>query len=237
MLHFDSGGLGALIFLKKPTNAKYSSSTSFPALLKERLPKSFFARDTITVAKELLGVIICHKSGTEFTAARIVETEAYLADDPACHAYANAQRCKLGITPSGRSKILFEEPGCAYVYLNYGMYWLFNVVTELPGTAGAVLIRGVEPVSGIDFMRSRRPKIKNDHQLTNGPGKLSIALGIGPEFNGLQMCESRELFLAKDPSFQLDHKTLVSTTRIGISKAKDHPWRYYIKGNPFVSVE
>ena len=209
----------------------------FTSLLKSRLPQSFFARDTITVAKELLGVIICHKTSSEFTAARIVETEAYLADDPACHAYANAQRCKQGITPSGRSKILFEEPGCAYVYLNYGMYWLFNVVTELPGTAGAVLIRGVEPVVGIELMRARRPKVKNDHQLTNGPGKLSLALDIGPEFNGLQMCSSRELFLAKDPSFQLYHNALVSTTRIGISKAKDHPWRYYIKDNRFVSVK
>lgn len=213
------------------------SSTSFRALLEKRLPESFFARDTLTVAKELLGVIICRKTKTEFTAARIVETEAYLADDPACHAYATAQKLKQGIAPSGRSKILFEEPGCAYIYLNYGMYWLFNVVTEHPGTAGAVLIRGVEPVAGIDLMRARRSKVKNDHQLTNGPGKLSLAMKIGPEFNGIQMCDSRELFLAKDPDFQLDHKSLVSTTRIGITKAKDHPWRYYLRDNPFVSVK
>ena len=167
-------------------------------------------------------------------AARIVETEAYLADDPACHAYGNHQRQKKGLKPTGRSLVLFGEPGCAYVYLNYGMYWLFNVVTESDGVAGAVLIRAVEPVEGLELMQTLRPGIKKPQDLTNGPGKLSLALDIGPEFNEHKLYASKELFLASD-EFRLPAKSIATSTRIGISKGKEDLWRFYVKDNPFVS--
>lgn len=203
-------------------------------LLKNRLDQEFFDRDTLTVAEELLGVLICRQTKSGFMTARIVETEAYLADDPACHAYSNHQRQKKGLKPSGRSALLFDEPGCAYIYLNYGMYWLFNVVTESHGIAGAVLIRGVEPVEGVELMQRLRPGIKKPHELTNGPGKLSLALDIGPEFNAHKLYESEELFLARD-DFRFPKKRLAASTRIGISKGKEDLWRFYVRDHLFVS--
>lgn len=203
-------------------------------LLKNRLDQSFFDRDTLQVAKDLLGVLICRQVGKEFMAGRIVETEAYTADDPACHAYSNAQKQKKGLAPTGRSLVLFGEPGCAYVYLNYGMYWLFNVVTESHGTAGAVLIRAVEPVIGLKSMEKRRPSIKKTIDLANGPGKLSLALDIGPEFNAHKLFAAKDLYLAKD-DFKLKAKDIVASTRIGITKAADLDWRFYVRDNSFVS--
>lgn len=202
-----------------------------------RLSQDFFARDTITVARELLGKLIIRRIGRNELSARIVETEAYLADDPACHAYSSMQKLRKGIAPSGRSAVLFGEPGCAYVYLNYGMYWLFNVVTERSGTPGAVLIRAVEPVMGVTTMQRSRPHIVKPHELTNGPGKLALALGIGPEFNGRPLYEAsnKELFFACD-GFKISSNMMVTSPRIGITKAKDEHWRYYIRENPFVST-
>ncbi|HUR27121.1 MAG TPA: DNA-3-methyladenine glycosylase [Planctomycetota bacterium] len=198
------------------------------------LPRAFFARDTLVVARELLGQRIVRRRAGAVLVARIVETEAYHGDEPACHAHANLQRVRRGELPRGRSAVLFGEPGTAYVYFNYGMYWLFNVVTEPAGTAGAVLIRAIEPEAGIERMRELRPSAKRDRDLGNGPGKLALALDIGPRFNGHVLTASDELFLAKGPS-AVRARDVVAGPRIGISKAQALPWRFHLRGNEFVS--
>ena len=200
----------------------------------ERLGQDFFARDTLRVARELLGAFIVRKIGGETLIARIVETEAYRGEEPACHAYANLQRVQLGKPPRGRSALLFGEPGTAYVYLNHGMYWLFNVVTESAGTAGAVLFRAIEPVSGIERMRLSRPSAKSDEKLGNGPGKLTLALDIGAKFNGHALHDSRELYLARGPGRSARRK-IATSPRIGITRARTLPWRFYLDEHACVS--
>ncbi len=200
----------------------------------KRLEQKFFARDTLRVARELIGTFIVRRIGRELLVARIVETEAYHGDEPACHAHNNMQRVRRGEIPRGRSALLFGEPGTAYVYFNYGMYWLFNVVTEAKGTPGAVLFRAIEPLHGLERMHSLRPRVKNDRDLGNGPGKLALALDIGPEFNGRALWESRELFLARGEG-AIQKRDVVASPRVGISKAKDLPWRFHLRGNECVS--
>src|SRR4030043_2169225 len=137
------------------------------------LPRKFYGRDTSKVARDLLGKALVKYKGSEMVGGIIMETEAYYGpDDPASHAYN-------GKTP--RSKIMFGKPGISYVYLCYGMYHLLNIVTENEGCPGAVLIRVLEPVWGIDTMKERR---NLDIRLTDGPGKLTIALGIDIKDNG-----------------------------------------------------
>lgn len=166
--------------------------------------------------------------------ARIVETEAYRGDEPACHAFVNLARVQRGLEPRGRSALLFREPGLAYVYLNYGVHWLFNVVTEREGVAAAVLVRAAEPLSGVEHMRRLRPGIEDESDLANGPGKLTRALDIGPRFNGRSLCASRELYLAA-PQLRVPARAIATTPRIGINKAKELPWRFFLRGNPCVS--
>lgn len=190
---------------------------------------SFYARDTVTVARELLGCVLVHDE--EAVAARIVETEAYTEDDPACHAFANGLRRQQGKPVSGRSALLFGPPGVAYVYLNYGIHWLFNVVTEQQGTAGAVLIRAVEPVKGQDLIRQRRP-VARLQDMTNGPGKVTSALGIDQSHNGLSL-QQGGLYIAKSTGDFVDQ--IDTSSRIGISKGQERPWRFFIAGNQFVS--
>jgi len=198
------------------------------------LPQAFFARDTLRVARELLGCFVVRRRGSEQLVARIVETEAYHGDEPACHAHANFQRVRRGEAPRGRSAVLFGAPGTAYVYFNYGMYWLFNVVTEPEGTPGAVLVRAVEPVFGIERMRELRPHAQRDRDLGNGPGKLALALDIGPAFNEHALYAPGELFLARGDR-AVAAREIVAGPRIGISKARDLPWRFHVRGNEHVS--
>src|SRR5687767_2045780 len=139
------------------------------------LPRSFYEQETITVAKQLLGKVLVHKSFGGVTAGKIVETEAYLEqDDPANHA-ARGQTV--------RNAAMFGPPGYSYIYLIYGMYSCFNVVTGAEGVGEAVLIRALEPLEGIDVMQQRR-SIQDVHKLCNGPGKLVIAMGITKELYG-----------------------------------------------------
>lgn len=163
-----------------------------------RLPRSFFARTTDAVARELLGMVLVHETPEGRAAGRIVETEAYFGPgDPASHAHRG---------PTPRSAIMFGHPGFAYVYFTYGMYHLLNVVTEDRGTAGAVLIRALEPIEGAELMRARhaawrvargRPPLGDvpDARLANGPGKLTIAMGIDLRENGCDLI-GRTLFIA-----------------------------------------
>ncbi|HTF90919.1 MAG TPA: DNA-3-methyladenine glycosylase [Planctomycetota bacterium] len=198
------------------------------------MTQEFFARDTLRVARDLIGAYLVRKLDGELLVARIVETEAYHGDEPACHAFANLQRVRRGEAPRGRSAVLFGEPGTAYVYFNYGMYWLFNVVTESVGTPGAVLIRAVEPIQGIERMRSLRPSVRRDRDLGNGPGKLALALQIGPDFNAHPLHTSKDLYLARSGP-PVPRRDIVAGPRIGISKAQDLPWRFHLRGNEFVS--
>jgi DNA-3-methyladenine glycosylase len=153
-----------------------------------------------------------------------VEVEAYLGrDDLAAHS-------AKGITP--RTKVIFGPPGHAYVYFIYGMYECLNLVAEPEGTPGCVLIRALEPVSGVALMRERRPTAKRDQDLANGPGKLTLALGITREQNGADV--TRGSLLVKEDHYQAAHE-IVAGPRIGIRECTDWPLRFYYRGHPCVS--
>ncbi|HKY62138.1 MAG TPA: DNA-3-methyladenine glycosylase [bacterium] len=194
------------------------------------LPRAFYAQPTLLLARELLGTYLIHESPQGLCAGRIVETEAYLHDDPACHAYR-------GMTP--RTRVMFGPPGFSYVYFIYGMYWCFNVTAAPKGVGEAVLVRALEPVEGLDLMKRRREiggKKLKDWELCNGPGKLTIAMGIGPEMNGIDL-EKKPLYLLPPGSYRpkARNQEIEVTTRIGIRKAEHQPYRFAFKENPFVS--
>ena len=170
--------------------------------------------DAITVAQQLLGCII----ECDGISGMIVETEAYKRD-PASHAY--------NLTP--RSEIMLRTHGTWYVYLIYGMYHCLNITTN-KGDVGAVLIRALEPIKGIDVMKARRKQSKIK-LLTNGPGKLCDALGVTRAHNDTPINTHLKLRSYKT----INARNIVTSTRIGIRAGKDLPWRFYIKDNPFVS--
>lgn len=188
------------------------------------LPPAFFQRDVLTVARDLIGVELLWHGCSGI----IVETEAYSVEgDPAAH---TASR------PSAREFVKTKPPGAAYVYFNYGMYWLFNLLVKGGSKDGLILIRALEPVSGIAKMQERRQK-ENVRDLCNGPGKLALALGITGADHGLSMCgPGRPAGVGlRMPKTGLAHA--VSTdVRVGISKAADFPWRFLAHGHPHVSV-
>jgi DNA-3-methyladenine glycosylase len=188
------------------------------------LPRAFYDRDTAIVSRQLLGAVLECETPDGVVSGRIVETEAYIGpDDPACHAVA-------GITD--RTRHLFGPPGVAYVYLIYGMYWCFNAVTREEGHGSAVLVRALEPLAGEPLMHRRRPNAKTRHDLTNGPGKLCLALGIVGAHSGHWLDAPPLRVVAGDPVPDSD---VVVTPRIGITRAADWPLRYFIRDNPFVS--
>ena len=197
------------------------------------LSASYFDRSTVVVARELLGGRLVHEHpDTGRLVGKIVETEAYTEDDPACHASHLQKDPETGaISGRGRGRDLFAPPGTAYVYLIYGRHWLLNVVTEPAGTAGAVLIRAVEPVAGWDAMRTRRERSR-DVDLTNGPGKLTEAFGIDDVQHGTSLTDA-PLYLAEGRA--VDAAQVAQASRIGISKGVERPWRWYVAENPYVS--
>jgi DNA-3-methyladenine glycosylase len=197
------------------------------------LDHAYFGRSTIEVARDMIGDFLIHKTFEGVLVGRIVETEAYCEYDEACHAYRNCLLRDQGKTVTGRSALLFGEPGFSYVYLNYGMYWLFNVVTEPLGTAGAVLVRALEPACGEELMAENRGKIKARSHLTNGPGKLTLAMGIDGRHNGLDMTTA-DVFVAQG-AIKPGRRKLGISKRIGISQGVDKPWRFFEKDNPFIS--
>jgi DNA-3-methyladenine glycosylase len=190
----------------------------------KRYDRSFYRQESPIVARALLGANLHHRVAGEELVGRIVETEAYGIGDEACHAFR-------GKTP--RNEILFEDGGFSYVYFTYGMYYCFNVSTNVTGLAEAVLIRGLEPVQGTEFMRGKRPKARKDKDLTNGPGKLCQAFAINRSQNAIDLIESDDLFITRG-GLKKGEQIQVST-RIGITVAVDYPWRFYINGNPYVS--
>lgn len=184
------------------------------------LPGEFYARDTVTVARELLGCLLVHRTPQGITAGFIVETEAYLQGDPACHA-------SRGMTP--RNSPMFGPPGFAYVYFTYGMHYCFNVVSAAEGVGEAVLIRALEPVLGIDLMQQRRGR-EDVRDLCSGPAKLTQAMAIGREHNRLDLTWG-ELFICSGKAAA----PLVTTTRVGIREGAELPLRFYLQGNKYVS--
>ena len=189
-----------------------------------KLNKSFYIRDTVSVAKELLGKYIFKKSGRSFLIGKIVETEAYLGDeDPACHAFRKVTK---------RNEPMFEEGGISYVYFIYGNYFCFNVVTESQGIGAAVLIRGVEPVYGIAAMRKNRGVINKDFDLTNGPSKFCLAFNIDKKDNREDLTKDK-IFISK--SKKKESIIINVAKRIGIKEGAELPYRFFIKDNPYVT--
>jgi DNA-3-methyladenine glycosylase len=186
-------------------------------LTSDRLERAFFARDTVTVARALLGQLLVRVAGGARLSGLICEAEAYAGpDDRASHAYRR--------TP--RSAIMYGPPGYAYVYFIYGMYFCLNAVSEAEGRPGAVLLRGLLPVEGIETMRERRPGVR-DSQLSDGPGKLCAALGISAAQNGLDLCTSDDLFL--EAGAAVCDEAVTVTPRVGVrgdAGAVARPWRF-----------
>ncbi len=168
-----------------------------------------FARSVHEVARDLVGATLRHGGA----AGRIVEVEAYHQEEPACHAF---------IGPRPRTEVLFGPPGRAYVYRSYGIHALLNVITDEVGVGAAVLIRALEPLEGIERMRARRG-VGRDVELANGPGKLTIALGIGLELNGSSFEDGPIRIEPRSPGER--QPVVVTGTRIGITKAVELPWR------------
>ena len=195
-----------------------------------KLPLSFYQRtNVLEIAKDLLGKILVTKFDNVTTSARIVECEAYAGViDKASHA--------VGGRRTARNEIMYGKGGFAYVYLCYGIHHLFNVVTNSEDIPHAVLIRAAAPLKGIDKMLERTGKEKLDNTLTRGPGNVSKALGIHTTHSGLSLL-SKNLFIADD-GFVFNKTEILTSPRIGVDYAGNHaflPYRFYIKGNPFVS--
>lgn len=188
------------------------------------LNRKLYLEDTVTVAKRLLGKYIEKDFGEYKLTARIVETEAYLGNsDPACHAYRKV---------TNRNKPMFEEGGISYVYFIYGHYYCFNVVTENKGTGSAVLIRAVEPVDGIEHMKKNRKIHEVGVNLTNGPSKFCMAFNIGRDDNAIDLCEDRIKVYSNS---EKDNFTIAVTERIGIKEGTEFPYRFFIKGNQYIT--
>ena len=185
------------------------------------LPRSFYARPTVDVARALLGKVLVHGP----TSGIIVETEAYLGgDDLAAHS-------ARGLTE--RTRVIFGPPGHAYVYLIYGMYQCLNLVAEASGRPGCVLIRALQPVSGVELMRARRGAARPLEQLANGPGKLTLALGITRAHNGVDVTRG-SLVVRQAPGAEAIQ--IVVTPRIGITRSAELPLRFLVAGSGFFSA-
>jgi len=193
-----------------------------------KLKKKFYNRNTLKVAQDLLGKFLVRKIGKKIIAGKIVETEGYVGpNDLASH----ASRGK-----TARTSPMFGPPGHAYVYLVYGLNYCFNIVTEKENYPAAVLIRAIEPVEGINLIKKYRKTQKSIFNLTNGPGKLCQALKIDKSLNNFDLTD-RALWL-EDRGLKIKPSEIVAAKRIGVDyagKYKNKPWRFYLKGNPFVS--
>lgn len=195
----------------------------------EKLPPEFYLQDTVTVARALLGCVLWRRLGRELLAARIVETEAYLgANDPASHA-------RRGLR-SERNESMYKQGGHAYVYFTYGMHFCMNVVTQESDIAEAVLLRGAEPLKGIESIRKHRPKAARDFDLMNGPGKLCAAMKIDRKLDG-EPLDGETLFLTKR-DVDVSEDDIAVSPRIGVDGAGDAavwPLRFFLRGNRNVS--
>jgi len=201
----------------------------------DALPAAFYNRPTLDVTADLIGKVLVHRTRAGIAAGMIVEAEAYIGeDDPACHAAPG---------PTARNAPLYGPPGVAYVYLNYGMHYLVNAVTEAEGSPAAVLIRSLEPLDGVELMMRRRMTGTRSASATatadkprkadlcRGPGNLTKALGITLKENRLDLTASR--LWIEDRGLELGRVSW--GTRIGITRGAERPWRCWAKGHPSVS--
>jgi DNA-3-methyladenine glycosylase len=196
-----------------------------PALTAPPLPHAFYARPTLEVARALLGKTLWRHTAEGPAAGIVVETEAYVsASDAAAHGYQRA-------TP--RTATMYGPPGHAYVYFTYGMHYCLNCVTEPAGVGAAVLLRAVQPTHGLDLMRARRPAGTTDRDLARGPARLCQALALTIADNGLDLTGDR-LWLAETPGWP-DAVPIATSPRVGIRRAAELPWRFFIAGSPWVS--
>jgi DNA-3-methyladenine glycosylase len=193
------------------------------ALTTPRLPRRFFARDPVVLARDLLGRVLFYRTPEGLLAGRIVETEAYTGDaDAASHAFR-------GRTP--RNAVMFGPAGYAYVYFTYGMHYCLNVTAGLPGTAGAVLLRALEPLAGVETMRARGDR-GPEPRLLSGPGKIGRAFGLTLEDNGRDFTRGPLGIAAGSP---VPDRDVARSRRIGISRAIDLPYRFAVVGSRSVS--
>ncbi len=188
----------------------------------ELLDRDFFARPPLEVAPELLGCVVANGE----VAVRLAELEAYDgANDPGSHAFS-------GMTP--RNEVMFGPAGHLYVYFTYGMHWCANLVCGQPGTAGAVLLRAGLVVAGEEVARQRRPTARSDRDLARGPARLAAALGLSRTDNGVDVCGPSSLRVLDGGD--VDPALIRSGPRVGLARAADRPWRFWLHGDPTVSV-
>jgi DNA-3-methyladenine glycosylase len=191
-----------------------------------KLGREFYRRPTLEVAEQLLGKVLVRRLNGRNLAGQIVETEAYVGPhDLACHASKGK---------TNRTSIMFQEGGCAYVYMIYGFYFCLNVVTEAEDYPAAVLIRAVEPLDYIPVMKRLRKNPDHSTSIASGPGKLCMAMSIDKKLNGADLM-GKTLWIEDR---KLEVGQIVTTPRVGIDYAgeyKDKPWRFYLEGNPHVS--
>ena len=195
-----------------------------------RLSRDFFAQDTLTVARLLLGKRLVRRLGGQRLSGRIVEAEAYIGgDDLGSHA---------SVGRTARNDMMFGAPGHAYVYFTYGMHWMFNVVTEAEGSPAAVLVRALEPLEGISVMERNR-KGRTGFDLCSVPAKLAQALGITRALNGADLCAKRGAELWIEDAAPIADDEIAAGPRIGLNSVpepwKSIAWRFYVRVNPFVS--
>lgn len=193
------------------------------------LPRSFYAPTADVVSLRLLGHWLIRNTPQGPCGGIIVETEAYLADDAASHAFRGETR---------RNRVMWGPPGHGYVYFIYGNHWCFNAVCRPAGQAEALLVRAIEPVFGLAAVRARR-HVAEDRNLTNGPGKLCAALGIDQSHDGVDLCDANSpVYIARNVQLKQTLNRLgpvTITTRIGITQAAELPLRFYLDGSKFVS--
>ena len=198
----------------------------------KRLKKSFYTReDVVQISKDLLGKVLVTNINQQRTSGIIVETEAYRApDDKACHAYNNRF--------TNRTKVMFEEGGCAYIYLCYGIHHLFNIVTAKKGMAHAVLVRAIEPLENIEGMLARRNKLKVNRQLTGGPGVASKALGITTQLTGCSLIGKDAPIWIEDRGTIISEDQIIASPRVGVDYAEECAawnWRFRVKDSKWTS--
>jgi DNA-3-methyladenine glycosylase len=193
------------------------------------LPRKFYEPSARAVAPKLLGHWLIRRTTQGPCGGPIVEAEAYIKGDPAAHSF-------VGLTP--RNRVMWGPPGHSYVYFIYGNHFCVNAVCRPAGAAEAILVRAVEPLVGLELMQARRI-VANPRLLTNGPGKLCAAMDIDRSLDGADLCDAGSpLFIARNPrlaAFLNERGPIVTTTRIGITKAASLPLRFYLEGSPFVS--
>jgi len=192
-----------------------------------RLPRSFYARPVLEVARDCIGCLLVREGAEGVVAGRIVEAEAYRGpEDRAAHSFGGRR--------TARTEAMFGEAGRVYVFFVYGMHWQLNLVTGGVGEPHAVLLRAVEPVLGLDLMAARRQMSAGRRELTNGPGKLCQAFAVGAGDYGLDLCGAGDLCLAEPPR----PTKVARAPRVGVDYAGTwaaRPWRYFEPGNPYVS--